>query len=72
MSDHYLNDEQRRQIETWLQEPMPRSEWPTWLLIVTIYSAWLAVILLSPSLGLLLSAPLLVLVSAWPSRCSTS
>lgn len=62
---HYLNDEQQRQIEAWLQEPMARSEWPTWLLIVAIYGAWLALILLSPSLGLLVSAPLLALVGAW-------
>ena len=65
MSDHYLNETQQRQIEAWLQEPMARSEWPTWLLIAAIYGAWLALILLSPSLGLLLSAPLLALVSAW-------
>lgn len=65
MSQHYLSEEQQRQIEAWLQEPMARSEWPTWLLIVAIYGAWLALILLSPSLGLLVSAPLLALVSAW-------
>lgn len=65
MSQHYLNEEQQRQIEAWLQEPMARSEWPTWLLIVAIYGAWLALILLSPALGLLVSAPLLAAVSAW-------
>lgn len=65
MSDHYLNEQQKRQVEAWLQEPMARSEWPTWLLIVAIYGAWLALILLSPSLGLWVSTPLLALVGAW-------
>lgn len=65
MSNHYLNEAQQRQVEAWLQEPMARSEWPTWLLIVAIYGAWLALILLSPSLGLWVSTPLLVVVGAW-------
>ena len=65
MSQHYLSEEQQHQIETWLQQPMARSEWPTWLVIAAIYSAWLALVLLSPSLGLLLSTPLLIVVAAW-------
>ena len=65
MSHHYLNEEQQRQVEAWLQEPMARSEWPTWLVIAAIYGAWLALILLSPSLGLVLSTPLLIVVAAW-------
>lgn len=65
MSAHYLNDEQERQVQAWLNEPMARTEWPTWLLIVVIYSAWLAVVLLSPTLGLWVSTPLLALIGAW-------
>jgi fatty acid desaturase len=65
MSNHYLNEEQRRQIEAWLQEPMARSEWPTWLVIVAVYGTWLTLILLSPTVGLALSTPLLALLGAW-------
>jgi fatty acid desaturase len=65
MSSHYLNEAQQRQIEAWLQEPMARSEWPTWVLIVVIHGAWLALLLFSPVLGIAWSAPLLALLGAW-------
>ena len=65
MSNHYLNNEQQRQVQAWLAEPMARTEWPTWLLIGVIYSAWLTVVLLSPTWGLWVSAPLLVVLGAW-------
>lgn len=65
MSAHYLNDEHQRQVQTWLAEPMARTEWPTWLLIGVIYGAWLTVVLLSPTWGLWVSTPLLALLGAW-------
>ena len=65
MGNKFLSAEQRCEIETWLAEPMARTEWPTWALTATIYSLWVTLILLSPVFGLAISAVLLVLVSAW-------
>ena len=40
-------------------------EWPTWLLIFTIYSAWLALVLGYRSMPAWIANPVLVLVVAW-------
>lgn len=65
MGNKYLSAEQQVEIETWLAEPMANTEWPTWVLIATIYGLWVTLILLSPVLGMAISAVLLGVVSAW-------
>ena len=43
----------------------PSVQWPTWILILTIYSSWLALVLNFQHLPLWLSTFLLILVGAW-------
>lgn len=50
---------QARQSWTW------RTEWPTWLLIVVIYSAWFGIASHARVLGLPFALPALAIVSAW-------
>ncbi|MGY2291963.1 fatty acid desaturase [Pseudomonas sp. SDO528_S397] len=65
---NYLDDTQRREIEVLTRSFTARTEWPTWLLLVGVYSGWFAVVLASHWLGLWLSTALLIpLVTLWMS-----
>jgi fatty acid desaturase len=48
---HYLDDAQRDDILRLRAGFTGRTEWPTWLLLIGVYSAWPALLLLSPRLG---------------------
>ena len=61
----YLDDTQRKAIARLATSWTWRTQWPTWLLIVAIYSAWFGVATHARVLGLPLTAALLALVSAW-------
>jgi fatty acid desaturase len=61
----YLDATQRHELQrlraTWLW----RTEWPTWLLIVAIYSGWFGVALDARMLGTPLTLGLLAVLSCW-------
>ncbi|CAE6836668.1 fatty acid desaturase [Paraburkholderia haematera] len=61
----YLDDTQRaalaRQAASWTW----RTQWPTWLLIVTIYGGWFSVATHARTLGLPLTTALLALLGTW-------
>jgi fatty acid desaturase len=61
----YLDDAQRQQIQRLRASWRNRSEWPTWLLIATIYSAWFGTALNARSIGLPLASVLLAVLSCW-------
>ncbi|WP_397451774.1 fatty acid desaturase [Pseudomonas sp. NA-150] len=62
---NYLDEAQRDEVLRLRQRFTGRSEWPTWLLLLGVYSAWVGLLLASHRLGLwpttLLMIPLLVL-----------
>lgn len=65
---HYLDPQLREHIQTLQQTLTGRSEWPTWLLLIGVYGAWLGVLLSSAWLGLWVSTLLLTLtVVLWLS-----
>ncbi|WP_144109029.1 fatty acid desaturase [Paraburkholderia sp. BCC1886] len=61
----YLDDAQRQalaaQAKTWTW----RTQWPTWVLIVTIYASWFGVATHARELGLPVAVALLALLGAW-------
>lgn len=61
----YLSSQQEQAVARLLDTPMARTEWPTWLLIVLVYGAWLAGLLLTRAHGLVWGTPLLILATAW-------
>ncbi len=61
----YLNPEQKQRIEALLQTFTARSEWPTWVVLIAVYSAWGGILYLHQTLGLALATVLLALTSAW-------
>ena len=72
---NYLDPTHRREIEALATTFVARTEWPTWLLLISVYAGWFAVILGSWWLGLWLSMLLLIpLVTLWLSvqHCSTA
>lgn len=65
---NYLDHVQREDIETLRLSFTGRTEWPTWLLLISVYGAWFGVLLASPWLGLWLSTALLIpVVVLWMS-----
>src|ERR1700750_3020756 len=62
---HYLDDIQRQEIDDAASSWLWRTEWPTWLLIGTIYACWFCVAFYSRRLGELVAIPLLAVLSAW-------
>ena len=65
---NYLDLTQRREIEALVHRFTARTEWPTWLLLIGVYTGWFAVMLASQWLGLWLSTLLLIpLVTLWLS-----
>jgi fatty acid desaturase len=61
----YLDDTQRKALARMSASWTWRTEWPTWMLIVTIYGGWFGVATHARSLGLPLSTGLLALLSCW-------
>jgi fatty acid desaturase len=61
----YLDDTQRKALARLSASWTWRTEWPTWLLIVTIYGGWFGVATHASSLGLPLTITLLALLSTW-------
>jgi fatty acid desaturase len=61
----YLDDTQRQALSQQRKSFRWRTEWPTWLLIGTIYSGWFSVAYHARGLGLCVSVPLLAVFSAW-------
>ncbi|NWB87598.1 MULTISPECIES: fatty acid desaturase [Pseudomonas] len=65
---NYLDVAQREEILHLKQTFTGRTEWPTWLLLIGVYSSWFAVLLASPWLGLWPSTLLLIpIVTLWMS-----
>ncbi|WP_330985194.1 MULTISPECIES: fatty acid desaturase [Enterobacterales] len=61
----WLNDTQRLAVRQWSQSWLWRSELPTWLLMVTIYSGWFATLAFHKTLGLFTATALLILFTTW-------
>ncbi|MBL8270866.1 fatty acid desaturase, partial [Steroidobacter sp.] len=62
---HYLHDGQKQRVEQLRSSWLWRSQLPTWLVIVSIYGGWFAVLTHVEQLGKPLSALLLVLLLTW-------
>lgn len=61
----YLDDNQYKTVARLSTSWSWRSEWPTWVLIVALYSGWFGVATHARSLGLPLTTGLLALLSTW-------
>jgi fatty acid desaturase len=61
----YLDDTQRKALARLALSWTWRTEWPTWLLIVTIYGGWIGVATHARQFGLPLATALLALLGAW-------
>jgi fatty acid desaturase len=61
----YLDDTQRKVLAREAASWRWRTQWPTWLLIVTIYGGWLGVVLHARMLGLPLTVSLMALLGTW-------
>ncbi|TDN57990.1 fatty acid desaturase [Paraburkholderia sp. BL10I2N1] len=61
----YLDDTQRKAIARLATSWTWRTQWPTWVLTVTIYGGWFGVAIHARVLGLPLTAALLTLLGAW-------
>jgi fatty acid desaturase len=61
----YLDDAQRQRMQRMRTSWRNRSEWPTWLLIATIYGSWFGTALNARSIGLPLAIMLLAVLSCW-------
>lgn len=61
----WLHEEQRETVRRMSRGWLWRSEAPTWLLIVFLYSGWFTTLTYSPWLGLPLSTLLLIVFTAW-------
>ncbi len=54
----YLDDAQRRRVECLQRSLTAKTDWPTWLLLIGVYSGWITLHLASPYLGLWLTTVL--------------
>jgi fatty acid desaturase len=61
----YLSPQQEQVVARLLAAPTARTEWPTWLLILAVYGAWLAPLVWSHRLGLAATTLLLILACTW-------
>jgi len=61
----YLDDAQRHALTQRRTRFTWRTEWPTWLLIGTIYGGWFYLASHARALGLSVAVPLLAVFSAW-------
>ncbi|MGN7788849.1 fatty acid desaturase [Enterobacter sp. 22452] len=62
---HYLHPQQREHIHQLAKRFLWRSELPTWLLIIAIYTGWFTTLAYWHTLGLLPATVLLVWFTAW-------
>ncbi|RQS56684.1 fatty acid desaturase [Burkholderia sp. Bp8963] len=65
LSATYLNEPQREQVAAERASWTWRTDWPTWLLICTIYGSWFGIAMQASRIGLPTAIPLLAIVSAW-------
>ncbi len=61
----YLSPTQKQVVESLLQTPMARTEWPTWVMLFLVYGAWGATLYWSRELGLPATTLLLIVNCAW-------
>lgn len=61
----WLDDAQRDEVATERARPLWRGEWPTWLLILTIYGGWLVTLACWRQLGAAAGSALMVWWCAW-------
>ncbi|CAG4888369.1 fatty acid desaturase [Paraburkholderia saeva] len=61
----YLDDTQRRNLARLATTLTWRTEWPTWVLIATIYASWFGVATHVRALGVPVAALLLAFLGAW-------
>ncbi|NBB09648.1 fatty acid desaturase [Pseudomonas sp. SLFW] len=65
---NYLDDQHRAEISNVLNTFTGRTEWPTWLLIIAFYSAWIGLVFFGQAWGKLASAGVLLpLAVLWMS-----
>jgi fatty acid desaturase len=65
---NYLDDAHRAEVLSLSRTKTGRTEWPTWLLLVGFYSAWVTVVLAKDALGEVFTVVLLIpLVVLWMS-----
>lgn len=62
---HYVHPRQRVRIRQLSRTLSWRTEWPTWVLMVVIYTGWFAVVHYWAKLGSWLATPLLILLTTW-------
>ncbi len=62
---HYLHPQQRKHIHQLAARFLWRSELPTWLLIIAIYTGWFTTLAYWRTLGLLPATVLLIWFTAW-------
>lgn len=62
---HYLHPQQREHIHRLATRFLWRSELPTWLLIIAIYTGWFTTLTYWQTLGLLPATVLLIWFTAW-------
>lgn len=61
----YLSETQREHIRVMAESWLWRTEFPTWILILTIYSGWLCTVAWWKSLGIIPASVLLIWFSTW-------
>ena len=61
----YLNEQQKQLLSQFKTHFHYRTEWPTFVLIVTIYSTWLSTLIFWEHLGSALSCVILALITSW-------
>jgi fatty acid desaturase len=61
----WIDDAQRQQVGAERRRALWRGEWPTWLLIFTIYGGWLATLAYWPQLGAGFGSLLMIWWCAW-------
>ncbi|MFG6655885.1 fatty acid desaturase [Scandinavium sp. M-37] len=61
----WLHDEQRSAVRLLARSWLWRSELPTWLLMLTVYSGWFVTLAFNAELGLFASTALLILFTTW-------
>lgn len=61
----YLNPVQHEKVNKLLATPTARTEWPTWIVLGVVYTAWAGIVYFHALLGAYVTTPLLVLICAW-------
>lgn len=61
----YLSPAHQQRVEQLLSSWTVRTEWPTWLMVLLVYGAWVGTLALAPVLGPWPTTFLLIIASAW-------